>query len=110
LNKQNRAFSGLLQDVQMAPRYQQVILRWLAEREGQKFDLKAICRYCGVAFNTVYNNPPLEFIERGILNRTGRGQKAIYWSRLESFLVREFPDLNHEELVNRLLKVLPALR
>lgn len=109
LHKQERAFVGLLADCRTAPGHQGRILHWLTIREGERFDLKTICRYLGLATNTVYNQPPLIFVQRGMLGRSGRGKSAIYWSRISEYLKREFPDLDGGEVMERFLKNLPRL-
>lgn len=109
INRQERAFAGLIADIQTAGKFQQRILKWLFEREGQQFNLKEIARYLGLSYNTVYHHMPMIFVERNIMGRSGRGQKAQYWSRLSKYLQDEFPDLDQEKITERLLKALPEL-
>lgn len=110
IRRQELKLEGLIADLRTAPTFQQRALHWLTVREnGRWFSARDICRYVGISYDYFHDRPPLAFVKLGVLNRDGRGLKAVYKSALDDYLAREFPDLTYEKIRERVLNSLPDL-
>jgi hypothetical protein len=105
INVQERAFKALLDDVQQLPKFQRELLKYMLVREQLAFSIRELARYNGVSESTIYNKPPLDLVKRGLIKREGRGKSCKYQSVARTMLQRSYPDLNGDDLMNRLIAV-----
>ena len=85
-----------------------MMLRYLAERDTQEYSINELSRYMGRAVNTLVNSPPTLLLSKGLLERVGRGANGVYRSNIHSVIRQRFPDLNSDECIERLIRVLPG--
>lgn len=79
------------------------LLKTLQEH-GRSMNVYDLASWSGLAEATIQNHPPLELVQRGLIERKKIGREFHYCSGLASFFAREFPGSNQEELVKRVLR------
>lgn len=109
LSKQQRSFNALIKDVVngcQRPFHLQ-ILRYLLERDDVVMSIKDMARFVGLSESTIRSNPPIYLCQSPVLllQRDHDGKDFIYWSIARETLADRFPDLNVDELVQKLLEV-----
>lgn len=109
LSKQERAFNALLRDVVNGCKYpfHLTILKYLVEREDAVMAVKDIARFAGLSESTVRDHPPLYLCQSPLtLLQRGRMDGSFhYWSIARETLHERFPDLQTDELIQKLLEV-----
>lgn len=79
------------------------ILKTLQEH-GKLMSVYDLASWSGLAESSIQNKPPLELVQRGLIERQRIGREYHYRSTLFAFLAKEFPGSNQDELIRRVLK------
>lgn len=103
IQRQQRRFNSLAQDIKKLPKFQRSILRFLIEREGSEMGTKDLARWLDLSETTIKNRPPLDLMKLGLISRTRNKRSYKYISVHRTLLKAEFPDINTEFLIERLL-------
>ncbi len=106
INYQQRRFQTLLSDIRGQKPHHLRILKYLTKREDTRLSTIELARYLGYSLSTLVNAPPTWMIKEGLLHRQGDSTKTYqYWSNIRQSLTERFPDLNTEELIEQIERV-----
>lgn len=100
IKRQERAFVALIEDIGKLSPMHRILFRYLLEREGKKFTVKEMARFNGYLERTIKNSPPLPLIKMGLIKRVN----GLHWATARELAQRDFPDLDEDDLIQRLLK------
>jgi hypothetical protein len=103
LQRQQRRFSSLLQDMKKLPKTQRSIVRFLIEREGSSMNTKDLARWLELRESTVKRNLPIDLLKLGLLTRSGTKGHYRYSASHRILLGKEFPDIDPEILIQSLI-------
>lgn len=102
--RQERLFNALLEHIRRQPPFQRDMLRFLLDQEGKWYTASEVARYAGFSKSTLFNQPPMLLLKLTLLARRKAQKNFEYMATARVTFEREYPDLNTEVLIGRLLK------
>jgi hypothetical protein len=108
---QEAQFTTLLHDIKNhTTLMHRTILGYLLRRPKQAMSLAELSRWVGYSHDTLSKNPPTNLIHLHMLQRSNIGTRQWKYraTQTRDYLAREFPDLNSDTLLSRILLVCPS--
>lgn len=97
-------FNSLVERFHRLPTLEQDILRVLIV-QNKHLSSSEIAAWLNKAESTVRNHPPHNLLKMKVVARSPNGNRGYhYWSILDEYLAKEFPDTDTQQLQSRLLQ------
>ncbi len=105
INRQKNQFEALIKDIRAEEKMHRLILVYLTQRENLEIIERDLARNTGYSRSTLENHRPTGLERRGLIKRVVRGGAYHYESIVRRFVKVNYPDLDDDELVQRICKL-----
>jgi hypothetical protein len=103
---EERKLDSLIRRMQKLPKLQRLLLKLLTEHMGTSMTIPTIATWLSLQESTIRSRPPHDLIRMKLITRTRERRGYNYMSSITAYVRAEFPQIEPDFIVNRLLESL----